>query len=370
MKVRKFIWIFSFFAVIFLINSTYSFADSIPLLPASYYGTITIDGIPAEKNLEVVACIDGIKRGSIETGEGTYGIDNHLRLSVEGSSSDTGKTVYFCIGNKRANEIVKWKSGDVRELPLTFTDKTEGCPCQSEETTNDDTTNGNNGGGGGISEGTSSSSTIENKTNNTATQPTQEPESSEQVTIPKEIKENQEAIFDFPNSKVSSIKILFNEPVENPSLTVEIFDEKPAGVSEISEDKIVYKYISVDKNFDSAKVKQATIKFKVETSWMAENKVGPENIILLHFNINGWEELPTTLTGTEGEFYKFEAETESLSIFAIVAKEKQNKFNVIYLVVIFLMIICLIAFFIKMKTKPQKNKNKIFKKQTNISKKK
>jgi len=340
---KRFIVILSFLATIFILVSNCSLAD-VPPIPASYYGSITIDGVAAAEGQKLDACIDDINKGTILTGVGIYGDKDNLRLSVEGSSSDEGKTVYFCIGPLRSNENVAWVSGDVKELPLTFTSgETDGCPCQSDETTN----NNNNNGGGGGSGGTTIPPATKNISDNTSEPLTEEPESSEQVTI----KENQEASFDFFSSKISNVKVLFNEPVENPSLTVEVFNEKPAKVSEISGSKIVYKYISIDKNFDSAKIKQATIKFEVETEWLAKNGVNSDNIILLHFNENGWEELPTTLTGMEGGFYIFEAETETLSLFAIVAQTKTTKYNVISIVTTVLITICVILIFLFIKKK-------------------
>ena len=343
--------LFSFLAISFLLVSNCSLADGgLPLLPASYYGSITINGTDAGENQKLDSCIDGISKGTVQTEVGKYGYKDNLRLPAEGSSGDEGETVYFCLGLLRSNEDIDWTEGDVKELPLTFTSgKTDGCPCQSDETTNNDVSGGSNGGG------TTTPSDTEDIPDNNY-EPTEEPESSEQATIPEEVKKNQEASFDFFNSKVSNIKVLFNQLVENPSLTIEIFNEKPAGVSEISGSKIVYKYISIDKNFDSDKIEQVTIKFKVETEWMAKNGVNSDNIILMHFNINGWEELPTTLTGMEGGSYIFEAETKTLSLFAIAAREKTNKLNIASIITILEIIICviLILFFIKKKYKNKK----------------
>jgi len=397
---KQFTVLFSFLATIFLLVSNCSLAEEIPPMPASYYGSITIDGVAATEGQKLDSCIDGIGKGDVQIETGRYGYKDNLRLPVAGSSEDFGETVYFCLGPLRSNEEVFWTSdtsGDIEELLLTFiTGRTNGCPacfvdwvcnkwstcylendeniqacteiadanncdtnynkplelirdCQPD--TNGDNTNNNNGGGGGGSGGTTIPPATKNISDNTSEPLTEEPESSEQVTIPKEVKENQEASFDFFSSKISNVKVLFNEPVENPSLTVEVFNEKPAKVSEISGSKIVYKYISIDKNFDSAKIKQATIKFEVETEWLAKNGVNSDNIILLHFNENGWEELPTTLTGMEGGFYIFEAETETLSLFAIVAQTKTTKYNVISIVTTVLITICVILIFLFIKKK-------------------
>jgi hypothetical protein len=46
----------------------------------------------------------------------------------------------------------------------------------------------------------------------------------------------------------------------------------------------------------------------------------PSLISLMHYD-NGWEQLDTTLTDEDSEYYSFEAETPSFSPFAIVARE-------------------------------------------------
>ena len=395
--------LFSFLAISFLLVSNCSLAEVVPAIPASYYGSITLDNAPAEKNKKLDSCINGISKGDIQIIEkGQYGNEAGLKLPLAGSSEEFGEIAYFCLGPWRSDKEFTWTNitlSEIKELPLTFTSgTTDGCPacvvnwvcnewsacyleegeniqnctliedtnncstdynkpselvryCQPE--TNGDNANNNDNGGGGT---TTPSDTEDIPDNNY--EPTEEPESSEQATIPEEVKKNQEASFNFFNSKVLNIKVLFNQLVENPSLTVKVFNEKSAGVSEISSNKIVYKYISIDKNFDSDKIEQATIKFKVETGWMAKNGVNSDNIILMHFNINGWEELPTTLTGMEGGSYIFEAETKTLSLFAITAKEKTNKLNIAHIITILEIIICviLILFLIK----KYKNKKKKF----------
>ena len=352
MEIRKRTNIVFFFFVIFILfSSSYSLAvDELPLLPASYYGSINVNGAPASANTLLTAKIDGATKGSILTSLGEYGKENSIRLSVSGTSEDTGKTVYFCAENKRANEGVEWSSGDFRELDLSFTTLTQGCEASAPD---DDT--GTGGGGSGGSGGLLPPTLGEDE-------PAQADEEviglpvEEESTIPSTVEEDQEALFEFEASRISSIEIIFNEAVENPSLTIEMSDNKPEGAAEISDNKMVYKYLLINKNFDSSKIKQATISFKVETTWLAQNNAGPGDIVLLHFNEDtyAWKELATRLTGLEGEFYKFEAQISIFSLFAIVASPRKGFDFDAKTIAIIVLVIIIIAFLIMVIVKKKK----------------
>ncbi|WP_232210809.1 S-layer protein [Methanothermococcus okinawensis] len=112
--------IFLFLTFIFLTSAVY--AESAPILPASYYGTINVEGGGTLNNVKLVAKINGEERGSIIIKNNKFGGKSYSeeKLIVKGSSDDEGKTVEFYIGNYKADETTTWKSGDVKELSLTF----------------------------------------------------------------------------------------------------------------------------------------------------------------------------------------------------------------------------------------------------------
>ena len=63
----------------------------------------------------------------------------------------------------------------------------------------------------------------------------------------------------------------------------------------------------------------ATITFSVPLSWLAEHKVGPEQVRLSHHAGPGWVELPTTPGTSANGMQSFSAVTPSFSIFAIIS---------------------------------------------------
>jgi len=358
-KIKFTILLFMIIFILSNINFVLSI-DDMPLLPASYYGEITFDEEPASPTTYLTANIGDEVRGSISTySEGEYGKEADeegtiFRLSVNGTSADTEKTVYFCANNKRANEEVAWSSGDVRELDLTFTTLTEGCAAADED-------DGGNGGGGSSS--SSSVEGISTDDNVTKENITDEPEPvteeiKETSLLPLIVGENEEISFEFKESKISNIKITFKGTVENPALTIEVSDDKPEATTEVSGNKVVYKYLSIDKNFDSINIAGVVIEFKVETIWLAENNVYPEDIILLHFKNDEWVELPTILTGLTGDSYTFEAQTDSFSYFAITIKEKNNLTT--YIIGVLIIIIIGLFFLLQQqRLKKRKMKNEL-----------
>jgi PGF-pre-PGF domain-containing protein len=408
--------------VLFNLNSSLVLGDSPPPIPASYYGTIIIDGEPAIPITHLASCINGVGRGSIvTTEEGTYGQAAGDKLMTIGTSAeDDNEIVYFCVENKRSNESITWSSGDIQKIDLTFTNRIDGCPacfvnwdctqwsscqeneigeytqtctgnwvdlnscetnfekpgseerkCQSDDDNGDgDSNEGSNSGGGGIL--TNDNATEEDTITDEPVVPVPDDikEISSQPTI---VEENDKVSFRFKESKISNIKITFKDQVENPSLTLEMSDNKPEATTEVSDNKFVYKYFSINKNFNSSKIAGVIIEFNVESKWLAKNNVYPEDVLLLHFNGKKWKELDTKLTGLKINSYTFEAETDSFSYFAIVAK-KRGKINYIYVIVILIIIILalLVVTFIKKKKIKinKKSKKKIRKKQLQNKRKK
>jgi hypothetical protein len=111
-----------FLFLIFIFLTTGIYAESAPVLPASYYGTVSVEGGGTLNNVKLIAKINGENRGSIIIQNNKFGGVSYSegKLIVMGSQEDDGKTVEFYIGTYKAKETVSWKSGDVRELSLTF----------------------------------------------------------------------------------------------------------------------------------------------------------------------------------------------------------------------------------------------------------
>ena len=65
-------------------------------------------------------------------------------------------------------------------------------------------------------------------------------------------------------------------------------------------------------------MKDATIRFRVEKSWMADNNIQGEDISILKWG-GIWNKLETREVGEDDSYHYFEAKTDSFSHFAISA---------------------------------------------------
>lgn len=98
--------------------------DDPPVIPAAYYGSVTIDGEPAPEGTTVTAYVDGEERGSLTVGaDGKLGGPsvNDDKLEVNGDESDAGDPVTFRLDGQKLDteSSVEWESGAHQEVTLT-----------------------------------------------------------------------------------------------------------------------------------------------------------------------------------------------------------------------------------------------------------
>ncbi|MDV2481496.1 PKD domain-containing protein [Methanoculleus sp. Wushi-C6] len=92
-------------------------ASAVPLLPAEFWGTVTIDGSPAPAGTVVTARIDDRDCGSLATAAaGAYGGDSlfDTRLIVGGEDGDAGKAIVFLVNGMPAGTAVYTPGTSVR----------------------------------------------------------------------------------------------------------------------------------------------------------------------------------------------------------------------------------------------------------------
>lgn len=91
-----------------------------PVLPAEYYGTVTINGDPAPAGTVITALINSQVAGTITTtASGTYGGAGTFdpRLVVEGTES--GQAIEFRIDGRTAGEASTFRSGSTSQVALS-----------------------------------------------------------------------------------------------------------------------------------------------------------------------------------------------------------------------------------------------------------
>ena len=116
---------------------------------------------------------------------------------------------------------------------------------------------------------------------------------------------------------VKEIEIVVSNKVNDVRITVVRLDGKPASVTHEVSGK-VYRYIEIDHdNLLDNNVADANITFDVPRSWMVENEIDEETILLARFSNGIWEELPTEKVGENAGNVTYKANTPGFSVFAI-----------------------------------------------------
>ncbi len=69
-------------------------------------------------------------------------------------------------------------------------------------------------------------------------------------------------------------------------------------------------------------VENLLITFKVEKSWLTENNIETDTVMLYRYADSSWDKLSTTVTGEDDEYVYFESETPGFSPFAITSESE------------------------------------------------
>jgi len=75
----------------------------------------------------------------------------------------------------------------------------------------------------------------------------------------------------------------------------------------------------------SENLENARISFRVNRTWLSENGISENTMVLYRYSDDTWNALPTTLTGEDQDYFYFTAETPGFSPFAIASPEKNTQ---------------------------------------------
>jgi PGF-pre-PGF domain-containing protein len=126
---------------------------------------------------------------------------------------------------------------------------------------------------------------------------------------------------DNSNLVVSTLGLQFNNPavaglvnfksVENPSVKTKLNSK-------------VYSYFEITHSFSDSELKDGSLQFKVDQSWLKENNIDKDKVTLLRYveSVNGakWVELPTSIVNIEGSYINYQSDLPGLSLFAVSVK--------------------------------------------------
>jgi PGF-pre-PGF domain-containing protein len=128
--------------------------------------------------------------------------------------------------------------------------------------------------------------------------------------------ETTEVDFGESDTGVDSIEITAANDLNGATIRVEKLSEKPAGISE-PETTNVYAYLDIQTTAPEGSIESLTINFKVELSWLTDNNIDKNNVVLMRYHNNAWEQLDTTMLTEDLTYVYYQATATGMSTFAI-----------------------------------------------------
>jgi PGF-pre-PGF domain-containing protein len=124
---------------------------------------------------------------------------------------------------------------------------------------------------------------------------------------------------------VTKVEVKVKDAVSNAKVTVREAS-KPAAAPvpiTVAQGK-VHKYLSITTTVSAASIEEVKISFSVPKLWFITNDLDHTTTQLVRYKNQAWEELETTLVGSDDGNYLFEATSPGLSTFAVIAKNQEK----------------------------------------------
>lgn len=165
------------------------------------------------------------------------------------------------------------------------------------------------GGGGGSNSGGSSSSSVPYVSAANVTNPS--------VSYTYLMLEKGTRTINITHSQIPLYRLILttNSNISNARLKITQVNN-----SIIAQKEIVYKYLQIDhETISDSNITGAKLLFKIPKSWLTENKIEKNQVVLYRYTMQ-WDMLSTTLLTENSDNVYYEASSPGLSIFAIATK--------------------------------------------------
>jgi PGF-pre-PGF domain-containing protein len=293
--------VFFFLILLMLAVPVYAQDDTLFTVYGRVYDT---DGVTPLNGITVTLTIGGISSNAITTNgtmaDGTA-VSGYYYFPVlpSGAITETSMTISASTTGKSVSTTVARAATEPQKVDLTLSTGSGGTTPSSG--------NGGSGGGGGGGASGENFSNIQTR------------ESREEI-IAKDLPAN----YTFRTTEIPVYEIiiignvnlgLVNTQIELLKNTSTLVNMNPPGS--------VYKNLNIwvgTSGIATPKnIKDATIKFKVENSWLASGGFKDTDVVLVKWDGTEWIKLVTQPKNTDGSFTYFEGKTNAFSPFAIVA---------------------------------------------------
>jgi PGF-pre-PGF domain-containing protein len=118
-------------------------------------------------------------------------------------------------------------------------------------------------------------------------------------------------------TEVTGVEVESEVDIEKISVSVQKLDSKPDNIPGSAPGE-VHSYLNIEvSELDAGNIAGASITFKVEKSWLKENGISTDDVVLSHYTGSAWDQLDTTVSSDDGEYVYYVAKTPGFSTFAI-----------------------------------------------------
>jgi PGF-pre-PGF domain-containing protein len=122
----------------------------------------------------------------------------------------------------------------------------------------------------------------------------------------------------FSGTGIDEITVEAKNQMQNVRLEVRKLDIEPDN----RPNRNVYQYYEITMPAAAQQgLNMASIKFTVLKTWLQENGISMEDVVLMRYSNGRWDELSTRFMSDDGDSYSFEADTYGFSYFAVASKE-------------------------------------------------
>jgi len=133
----------------------------------------------------------------------------------------------------------------------------------------------------------------------------------------------------YKETDVYSVSFTPSIDLKKVNLTVAKLKDKPEEIIEIpnkNNSVYIYHYLDIkltanDEYIEEDGIESMKFIFEVKWSWINENNIDKETILLVRYHDTEWQNLTTTCLGENDTYVYYQAETPGLSTFAVVGSE-------------------------------------------------
>ncbi|WP_340819671.1 PGF-pre-PGF domain-containing protein [Methanolobus sp. WCC4] len=125
-------------------------------------------------------------------------------------------------------------------------------------------------------------------------------------------------------TEVTGVEVESEVDIEKISVSVQKLDSRPDNIPGSAPGK-VHSYLNIEvSDVESDNIAGASITFKVERSWLEQNGISTDDVVLSHYTGSAWDQLETSVSSDDGEYVYYVARTPSFSTFAISTRSEED----------------------------------------------